>query len=259
MNCSSHCFVTRYKIPYSIAHLLITGKPINLSILIVLSLLCKSYIMTPEELALLRKDYTLHTLNEEDMATTPLLQFEKWWRDAELSQIVEMNAMTLATAAHDGMVDARTVLIKAFDEKGFVFFTNYNSSKSSQLEFNNNCCLLFFWKELERQVRINGIAEKISTKESIEYFDSRPDGSKIGAWASPQSMVVAGKTWLKETFEYYAERFKHGHIPKPPHWGGYRVKPIRVEFWQGRPSRMHDRILYTVTEAGLWKHERLAP
>lgn len=215
--------------------------------------------MNREELARLRKDYTLHTLNEEEVAASPVMQFEKWWQDAEQSHIDEMNAMTLATIGSDGMADARIVLLKAFDEKGFVFFTNYNSAKSGQLAFNPNCCLLFFWKELERQVRINGVAEKIPMKESIEYFDSRPDGSKLGAWASPQSMVVAGKAWLTETFQYYAERFKHGKIPKPPHWGGYRVKPVRMEFWQGRPSRMHDRILYTETSAGTWKKERLAP
>ena len=218
--------------------------------------------MKPDEIAQLRKDYTLHTLNEDEVDPSPLAQFQRWWNDAEKSQILEMNAMTLASTGQDGMPEARTVLLKAFDEKGFVFFTNYNSAKSQQLDFNTNCCLLFFWKELERQVRINGIAEKISVKESIEYFDSRPDGSKIGAWASPQSVVVAGKTWLKETFEYYAERFKHGKIPKPPHWGGYRVKPTKIEFWQGRPSRMHDRILYTPvadSAEGQWKTERLAP
>lgn len=215
--------------------------------------------MTTKDIAQLRKDYTLHSLNEDDVANNPLDQFQRWWGDAEQSQIEEMNAMTLATVGHDGMPDARTVLVKGFDENGFVFFTNYNSAKSKQLEFNAHCCLLFFWKELERQVRINGIAEKISTKESIEYFESRPEGSKIGAWASPQSLVVAGKAWLKETFDYYKERFSHGKIPKPPHWGGYRVKPLRMEFWQGRPSRMHDRILYTKLEAGGWKIERLAP
>jgi pyridoxamine 5'-phosphate oxidase len=215
--------------------------------------------MKAEDLAQLRKDYTLHSLNEEEMAASPITQFEHWWQDADKSQILEMNAMTLATTANDGMTDARTVLLKAFDESGFVFFTNYNSTKSVQLDFNANCCLLFFWKELERQVRINGIAEKISLSESIAYFNGRPDGSKIGAWASPQSTVVAGKTWLKETFQYYTERFKHGIIPKPPHWGGYRVKPIRIEFWQGRPSRMHDRILYTPGKNENWKIERLAP
>ena len=215
--------------------------------------------MNSIEIAQLRKDYTLHSLNEDDVAESPIAQFQRWWDDAEKSHIDEMNAMTLATVGHDGMPEARTVLVKAFDENGFVFFTNYNSAKSKQLDFNVNCCLLFFWKELERQVRINGIAEQISMKESIDYFDSRPDGSKIGAWASPQSLVVAGKAWLKETFDYYTERFKHGKIPKPPHWGGYRVKPIRIEFWQGRPSRMHDRILYTSGTKGEWKIERLAP
>jgi pyridoxamine 5'-phosphate oxidase len=214
--------------------------------------------MTAEEIARLRKDYALSSLNEDEVAASPITQFEQWWDDASKSEILEYNAMTLASTGHDGMPEARTVLLKAFDEKGFVFFTNYNSAKSQQLDFNANCCLLFFWKELERQVRINGIAERISMKESIDYFDSRPDGSKIGAWASPQSMVVAGKAWLKETFEYYAERFKHGQIPKPQHWGGYRVKPTKIEFWQGRPSRMHDRILYTPEGEG-WKRERLAP
>ena len=215
--------------------------------------------MTPEELARLRKDYTLHALNEEDVAESPTVQFEKWWQEAHESKIIEMNAMTLATVNKDGMPDARIVLLKAFDEKGFVFFTNYNSSKSTQLQENAHCCLLFFWKELERQVRIKGVAEKISMKESVDYFDSRPEGSKIGAWASPQSMVVAGKALLKETFDYYAERFKHGKIPKPPHWGGYRVKPASIEFWQGRPSRMHDRILYLPTPEGAWQTQRLAP
>ena len=215
--------------------------------------------MSPEELSQIRKDYSKLQLNEEDVAASPIQQFAKWWNEAAAAEILEMNAMTLATAGKDGLVDARTVLLKAFDEEGFVFFTNYNSAKSEQLTHNSQCCMLFFWKELERQVRINGIAEKISAKESLDYFDSRPEGSKLGAWASPQSMVVAGKAFLKETFDYYAERFKHGKIPKPPHWGGYRIKPSRIEFWQGRPSRMHDRILYSQPTPGEWKIERLAP
>jgi pyridoxamine 5'-phosphate oxidase len=215
--------------------------------------------MKPEEISQIRKDYSMHSLNEDNVDDSPIIQFEKWWKDAADSAILEMNAMTVATTGSDGMPDARIVLLKAVDEKGFVFFTNYNSAKSKQLEHNGNCCLLFFWKELERQVRIIGVAEKISAEESIEYFNSRPEGSKLGAWASPQSMIVAGKAMLKETYQYYAERFKHGEIPKPPHWGGYRVKPIRIEFWQGRPSRMHDRILYTSLQEGNWKIERLAP
>lgn len=215
--------------------------------------------MSTSSVADIRKEYALHSLNEEEVAGEPIEQFRQWWKEAESSSIEEVNAMTLSTVNEAGWPEARTVLLKGYDENGFVFFTNYNSAKSIQLDQNPHCSLLFFWKELERQVRISGVAEKISTQESIEYFNSRPDGSKIGAWASPQSMVVAGKAWLKETFEFYKERFKHGEIPKPPHWGGYRVKGVRIEFWQGRPSRMHDRICYTKTENGSWKIERLAP
>ena len=207
----------------------------------------------------IRKEYSLKALNEKDVAVHPIDQFSLWWEEAMQSEILEVNAMTLATTDADGMPQARTVLVKAFDKDGFVFFTNYNSAKSQQMEGNAKCCLLFFWKELERQVRINGTATKISTTESIEYFNSRPDGSKIGAWASPQSLVVAGKAWLEETYDYYKERFKHGEIPKPPHWGGFRVQPEKIEFWQGRPSRLHDRIQYTLQENGAWKIERLAP
>ena len=215
--------------------------------------------MSPSSVADIRKEYALHSLNEEEVAGEPIEQFRQWWKEAESSSIEEVNAMTLSTVNEAGWPEARTVLLKGYDEKGFIFFTNYNSAKSVQLDQNPHCSLLFFWKELERQVRISGVAEKISTQESIDYFNSRPDGSKIGAWASPQSMVVAGKAWLKETFEFYKERFKHGEIPKPPHWGGYRVKALRMEFWQGRPSRMHDRICYTHTDTGSWKIERLAP
>jgi pyridoxamine 5'-phosphate oxidase len=207
----------------------------------------------------IRKEYSLKALNEKDVAAHPIDQFSLWWDEAMQSEILEVNAMTLATTDADGMPQARTVLVKAFDKDGFVFFTNYNSAKSQQLKDNAKCCLLFFWKELERQVRINGTATKISTTESIEYFNSRPDGSKIGAWASPQSLVVAGKAWLEETYDYYKERFKHGEIPKPPHWGGFRIQPVKIEFWQGRPSRLHDRIQYTLQENGAWKIQRLAP
>ena len=207
----------------------------------------------------IRKDYQLQSLSEADVAESPVAQFAKWWDDAVKSEIDEVNAMTLATVNESGVPSARIVLLKGYDENGFIFFTNYNSNKGSELEKNANACLVFFWKELERQVRITGIAEKISTEDSIAYFNSRPDGSKIGAWASPQSLAVAGKAWLKETFDFYRERFKHGEIPKPPHWGGYRVKPGKVEFWQGRPSRMHDRIQYTLQADGKWGIERLAP
>lgn len=215
--------------------------------------------MSTDSIADIRKDYTLHSLEENEVAASPVDQFSVWWKEATNAQILEHNAMTLATCGADGMPEARTVLLKGFDQEGFVFFTNYDSAKSKQLLENNQCSLLFFWKELERQVRIAGIAEKISDAESIAYFNSRPDGSKLGAWASPQSLAVAGKAWLKETFEFYKERFKHGEIPKPPHWGGWRIKPVRMEFWQGRPSRMHDRILYQQMPEGIWSISRLAP
>ncbi len=212
-----------------------------------------------KNIAGIRKEYQLQSLLETEVADNPFKQFNNWWDDALKSEIDEVNAMTLATVDPDGIPSARIVLLKGFDEQGFVFFTNYNSQKANDLARNNRACLVFFWKELERQVRISGIAEKVSTAENIVYFNSRPDGSKIGAWASPQSLVVAGKAWLKETFDYYRERFKHGEIPKPPHWGGYRVKPFKVEFWQGRPNRLHDRIQYTLQKDGIWKIERLAP
>jgi pyridoxamine 5'-phosphate oxidase len=212
-----------------------------------------------ESIAGLRKEYMQQTLLEDDVAPDPFLQFDQWWNAAIKSEIDEVNAMTLATADKNGQPSARIVLLKGYDKNGFIFFTNYQSKKGQDLEQNPNACLVFFWKELERQIRIVGSTKKISTEESIAYFNKRPDGSKTGAWASPQSLVVAGKAWLKETFDYYRERFKHGEIPKPPHWGGYRVKPLKIEFWQGRPSRMHDRIQYTLQKEGNWKIERLAP
>lgn len=215
--------------------------------------------MEKNTIADIRKEYTLQSLDENMAATNPFTQFEKWWKEASKSHIEEVNAMTLATCDTNGFPDARIVLLKGQDANGFVFYTNYNSSKSKQLLANPNCTLLFFWKEMERQIRISGSAAQISAAESIAYFDSRPAGSKIGAWASPQSLVVAGQSWLKETFDFYKERFSHGEIPKPPHWGGFRVVPQRIEFWQGRPSRMHDRILYTLQPTGSWTIERLAP
>lgn len=163
-----------------------------------------------KNIAGIRKEYQLQSLLETEVADNPFKQFNNWWDDALKIKIDEVNAMTLATVDPDGIPSARIVLLKGFDEQGFVFFTNYNSRKANDLARNNRACLVFFWKELERQVRISGIAEKISTEENIVYFNSRPDGSKIGAWASPQSLVVAGKAWLKETFDYYKERFKHG-------------------------------------------------
>lgn len=214
--------------------------------------------MDHKTIADIRINYSKKSLDEADAAKNGLEMFEIWWNEAMLSNISEVNAMTLATV-RDGVPDARIVLLKGFDERGFVFFTNYDSRKGRELEANPNASLVIFWKELERQVRITGVAEKTSLQESIDYFNSRPEGSKLGAWASTQSLVIAGKSWLKETFDYYNERFKRGTIPKPPHWGGYRVKPESIEFWQGRPNRMHDRLLYRLQEDGTWLIERLAP
>lgn len=212
-----------------------------------------------KEIADIRTDYSKKSLTETDVDPNPIQQFTTWWREAIDSKFDEVNAMTLATVNENGVPRARTVLLKGYDEQGFIFFTNYDSQKGKHIADNQNVCLLFFWKELERQVIITGKAEKISAEESVAYFNSRPEGSKLGAWASAQSAVVAGAAFLKETFNFYRERFKHGEIPKPPHWGGYRVVPTTVEFWQGRPSRMHDRIQYSVQNGKSWKIERLAP
>ena len=211
-----------------------------------------------KNIADIRINYSKKSLDESDAAKNAIDMFELWWNEAMESDITEVNAMTVATVK-DGVPNARVVLLKAFDERGFVFYTNYDSTKGHEIEENPNVAVVIFWKELERQVRIRGTVERTTVQESIDYFNSRPEGSKLGAWSSTQSLVVAGKGWLKETFDYYSERFKRGVIPKPPHWGGYRVKPTEIEFWQGRPSRMHDRLLYTLQENGEWKIERLAP
>lgn len=207
----------------------------------------------------LRREYSSETLLEQDVAADPIQQFQKWWDQVITSEIVEPNAMTLATASADGLPSARVVLLKGFDERGFVFFTNYESYKGMQLEENPKACLVFFWKELERQVRILGVVSKLPEEESDVYFQSRPVGSRIGAWASPQSQVIENREWLERTFDKRKVEFREGDIPRPPHWGGYLVKPVIVEFWQGRFSRLHDRIQYTLQEDGAWKIERLAP
>jgi pyridoxamine 5'-phosphate oxidase len=211
-----------------------------------------------EQIAALRKDYRLKTMNEEDVASTAIQQFSQWWTEAVTSEIDEVNAMTLATATPDGVPSARIVLLKSFDEEGFIFFTNYNSAKGKALEINAKAALVFFWKELERQIRIEGNVKKIHSADSDTYFNSRPVGSRIGAWASPQSQVIPTRHILEDNVVKYVEQFKDG-IPRPPHWGGYIVKPVRMEFWQGRSNRLHDRILYTLQPGNNWKIERLAP
>jgi pyridoxamine 5'-phosphate oxidase len=207
----------------------------------------------------IRKEYKLQTLSEKDVLKDPIDQFDKWWQEAVHAGIDEVNAMTLATASADGMPDARIVLLKGFDSKGFSFFTNYNSSKGQQLLENPRAALVFFWKELERQVRISGLVALASEKVSDDYFNSRPEGSRLGAWASPQSEVIENREWLEGNEKKLRDKWADSSITRPPHWGGYVIRPVRMEFWQGRPSRLHDRILFSLQGNGQWKIERLAP
>ncbi len=207
----------------------------------------------------IRKNYSQKTLSENDVESDPVKQFDRWWKEAIASDIEEVNAMTLATASADGFPSARIVLLKDFSADGFSFFTNYNSFKGRQLAENPKACLVFFWKELERQVRITGLIEKLSDEKSNEYFQSRPEGSRMGAIASPQSQVIPDRTWLDVHYQKLEQELKNTTIQRPSHWCGYLLKPVIIEFWQGRPSRLHDRLQYTVEESGKWKIERLAP
>jgi pyridoxamine 5'-phosphate oxidase len=211
------------------------------------------------DIAAIRKHYSQKTLSEVDVQVNPIVQFEQWWAEAMAAEIVEANAMTLATASLDALPSARVVLLKGFDEKGFIFFTNYKSYKGQQLSENPKACLVFFWKELERQVRIIGLVEKLSGEENDNYFYSRPVESQVGALASPQSQVIESREWLDEAFQKLEKQMKDNKIQRPAHWGGYRVKPVIIEFWQGRVSRLHDRIQYSLEDSGQWKIERLAP
>jgi pyridoxamine 5'-phosphate oxidase len=211
-----------------------------------------------QEISDIRKDYKLRTLNEEDVTADPIEQFTRWWSEAIYSEIDEVNAMTLATATKDGVPSARIVLLKGYNENGFIFFTNYNSHKGQELAENPRAALVFFWKELERQVRIEGMVEKVSAKESDEYFNTRPSGSRIGAWASPQSSIIENRDVIELSAKKYDATFKE-EIPRPPYWGGYIVMPVKIEFWQGRSSRLHDRIQYTKQSDEGWEIRRLAP
>lgn len=211
------------------------------------------------KIADLRREYSAQSLLETDVAPDPIAQFDRWWQQVLSSEIDEANAMTLATASCDGVPSARIVLLKGFNEKGFIFFTNYKSYKGLQLEENPKACLVLFWKELERQVRITGMVKKVPATESDSYFHSRPKGSRIGALASPQSTVIESREWIDEAYLKALEEYKETEPQRPEHWGGYIVQPVIVEFWQGRPSRLHDRIQYSLEENGSWRIERLAP
>ncbi len=207
----------------------------------------------------MRKEYDMGSLSEADMDADPLRQFEKWFQQVLAANLPEPNAMTLATATPDGQPSARMVLLKAFDSSGFTFFTNYDSRKGRELAANPRAALLFFWHELHRQVRIEGTVELVSEAESDAYFHSRPLGSRLSAFASAQSVVIASRAVLEERVRELMQRFPDGEVPRPPHWGGYRVRPVAIEFWQGRPDRLHDRLRYQRVQPDGWRLERLSP
>ncbi|MFL5753426.1 MAG: pyridoxamine 5'-phosphate oxidase [Bacteroidia bacterium] len=211
-----------------------------------------------EYISRLRYDFSKRSLDEAMLKEDPLIQFEAWFREAVNAPAQSPNAMVISTATKEGKPSARIVLLRNFNEEGFVFYTNYQSKKADELQENPKAALTFFWPELERQVRIEGTIEKQNGKESDEYFLMRPDGSKLGAWSSPQSRVIKNRNILEENYTKKEEEFKGGLIPRPPYWGGYVLKPCFFEFWQGRPNRMHDRLSYTLIEEK-WKIERLAP
>ncbi len=211
------------------------------------------------DVAALRKEYTKDGLQEDQMAIDPMVQFKKWFEQALQSELTEPNAMIVGTVSPEGQSTQRTVLLKAYDEKGFVFYTNYESRKAAHIKSNNKVSLLFPWYPLERQLMIQGHAEKVSTKESFTYFTSRPKGSQLGAWVSQQSSVISSRKILEMKLEEMKRKFTAGQIPLPDFWGGFRVVPHTMEFWQGRPNRLHDRIEYSKSEQGDWAMKRLAP
>ena len=210
-------------------------------------------------LAEMRKDYGLTGLLEKDLAKNPFRQFERWFQEAEAAKLTESNAMTLATTGRDGRPSARTVLLKGVDGRGFVFYTNYESRKGRELDGNARAVLLFPWVAMERQVTVEGLVARVSREESAAYFHSRPRASQLAAWASPQSTVVAGRAVIEESYRVIEKKYEGREVPLPPNWGGFRLAPETVEFWQGRRSRLHDRLRYRRETDGDWVVERLAP
>lgn len=209
-------------------------------------------------LAELRRDYALAGLLEKDLARDPFRQFEKWFQEAEAAKIPEPNAMVVCTAGRDARPSARTMLLKGLDGRGFVFYTNYESRKGRELDANPQATLVFPWIALERQVTVEGAATKIPREESEAYFHSRPRGSQLGAWVSQQSAIIAGRSVLEEALKALEKKYAGVEVPMPPHWGGWRLSPETVEFWQGRRNRLHDRLRYRRHKDG-WLIERLAP
>jgi pyridoxamine 5'-phosphate oxidase len=212
-----------------------------------------------EVLENMRKDYASHVLLEESADPNPFKQFEKWMNEVINGELNYLNAMTLSTVAKDGFPSSRVVLLKSFDENGFIFYTNYNSKKGTELIDNPKASLNFFWHEFERQVQIKGTVEKTSEKDSDEYFAIRPRESQIGTWASNQSSKLESRNYLDERVIEFQKQFEGKEIPRPPYWGGFIVKPFYFEFWQGRPNRLHDRLAYTKENSETWKIERLSP
>ena len=211
------------------------------------------------DLTNLRAKYTTRGLDIKDLDQNPFKQFETWFNEAIEAKLTEPNAFRLATVGKDMMPSIRTVLLKIFDEKGFVFFTNYKSTKANQIEENPKAAALFPWLDLERQVKIEGDIQKISTTESLKYFLSRPKGSQIGAWVSHQSQVISSRSLLEQKFDEIKNKFVNGEVPFPSFWGGYIIKPTKIEFWQGGQDRLHDRFLYELKENKAWSISRLAP
>ena len=207
----------------------------------------------------LRRSATGAGLEREDLDADPIVQFERWFSDACGPDRMDPNAMTLSTVDADNRPASRTVLLKYFDDRGFVFFTNLESSKASHIAANANVALLFFWRELARQISIRGTAAKIPSAETLKYFATRPRGSQIGAWVSSQSSIISTRSLLEAKFEELKQKFRDGDVPLPSFWGGYRVAPVQIEFWQGRENRLHDRFLYTRQDNDRWRIDRLAP
>lgn len=210
-------------------------------------------------LAQLRTEYRQASLDIADVAADPVVQFEVWFQQAIEAVGKDANAMHLATASASGRPSGRMVLLKEYDHRGLSFYTNYQSRKAQHLEVNPHAALTFFWKELERQVRIEGLTEIVSVEESDAYYHTRPEGARVGAWASPQSRLIASRAELERLYREHESKFMGADIPRPAHWGGYRLRPVLFEFWQGRESRLHDRILYELADDGTWTLGRLAP